>query len=112
LGYEPAPFSEPHAALASLEAMPTAYDVVLTDETMPGLTGTALARAARRARADMPIILISGYTGPVLNRIALSAGVREVLRKPVHSRELAAALARALTAYIRASLSIWAIGRQ
>ena len=98
LGYEPAPFSEPHAALASLEAMPTAYDVVLTDETMPGLTGTALARAARRARADMPIILISGYTGPVLNRIALSAGVREVLRKPVQSRELAAALARALTA--------------
>jgi PAS domain S-box-containing protein len=97
LGYDPAPFSEPHAALASLEAMPTAYDVVLTDETMPGLTGTALARAARRARADLPVILISGYTGPVLTQLALSAGVREVLSKPVQSRELAAALARALT---------------
>jgi PAS domain S-box-containing protein len=96
LGYDPAPFSDPHAALASLEAMPEAYDVVLTDEMMPGLTGTALARAARRARSTLPVILISGYTGPMLTQIALGAGVREVLRKPVQSRELAAALARAL----------------
>ena len=98
LGYEPAPFSDPHSALASLEAMPEAYDLVLTDEMMPGLTGTALARAARRARAGLPIILISGYTGPMLTQMALSAGVREVLRKPIQSRELAAALARALAA--------------
>jgi len=41
--------------------------------------------------------LISGYTGPMLTQMALAAGVREVLRKPVQSRELAAALARALT---------------
>lgn len=98
LGYDPAPFSDPHAALASLEAMPEAYDLVLTDEMMPGLTGTALARAARRARPTLPVILISGYTGPMLNQVALDAGVREVLRKPVQSRELAAALARALSA--------------
>jgi CheY-like chemotaxis protein len=98
LGYDPAPFSDPHSALASLEAMPEAYDAVLTDEMMPGLTGTALARAARRARSSIPVILISGYTGPMLTQIALGAGVREVLRKPVQSRELAAALARALAA--------------
>jgi signal transduction histidine kinase/ActR/RegA family two-component response regulator len=96
LGYDPAPFSDPHSALASLEAMPEAYDIVLTDEMMPGLTGTALARAARKARSGLPIILISGYTGPMLTQIALGAGVRDVLRKPVQSRELAAALARAL----------------
>ena len=96
LGYEPAPFSDPHAALASLEAAPGSYDVLLTDETMPGLTGTAVARAARRVRSGLPIVLISGYTGPLLVRMALSAGVREVLRKPLQSRELAAALARAL----------------
>jgi signal transduction histidine kinase len=98
LGYDPAPFSDPHSALASLEAMPDAYDVVLTDEMMPGLTGTALARAAHRARPGLPIILISGHTGPMLTEMALAAGVREVLKKPIQSRELAAALARVLTA--------------
>jgi signal transduction histidine kinase/ActR/RegA family two-component response regulator len=96
LGYDPAPFSDPRSALASLEAMPEAYDVVLTDEMMPGLTGTALAQAARKARPTLPVILFSGHTSPMLNRIALGAGVREILKKPVQSRELAAALARAL----------------
>jgi PAS domain S-box-containing protein len=98
LGYDPAPFSDPRSALASLEAMPSEYDLVLTDEMMPGMTGTSLARAARRARPSLPVILISGYTGPILTQVALSAGVREVLRKPIHARELAAALARALAA--------------
>ena len=96
LGYDPAPFSEPNAALASLEAMPGSYDIVLTDEMMPGLTGTSLARAARRVRPGLPVILLSGHTGPILTEMALSAGVREVLRKPIQSRELAAALARSL----------------
>jgi signal transduction histidine kinase/CheY-like chemotaxis protein len=98
LGYEPAPFSDARAALASLEAMPQAYDVVLTDETMPGLTGTAFAAAVRKAQPALPVILISGHTGPHLSEMALGAGVREVLRKPIQSRELAAALARVLAA--------------
>ena len=96
LGYEPVPFSDARSALASLEAMPRSYDLVLTDEMMPGLTGTALARAVRKASATLPVILISGYTGPMLTQMALGAGVREVLRKPIHAHELAAALARAL----------------
>jgi signal transduction histidine kinase len=96
LGYDPAPFSEPHAALASLEAMPTEYDVVLTDEAMPGLTGTTLALGAKKARPTLPVILLSGHADAALTQAALQAGVREVLRKPVQSRELAAALARAL----------------
>jgi CheY-like chemotaxis protein len=96
LGYEPAAFSDPRSALASLEAMPSAYDIVLTDEMMPGLTGTALAQAARKARPDLPVILVSGYTGVAAGEVAAGAGVTEVLRKPVQSRELAAALAHAL----------------
>ena len=96
LGYEPVTFSDPHSALASLEAMPTAYDVVLTDEMMPGMTGTELTRAALRARSDLPVILFSGQVDPLLMQLAVDAGAREVLRKPVQSRELAGALARAL----------------
>jgi len=96
LGYDPAPFSDPRSALASLEAMPEAYDVVLTDEKMPGLTGTALAKAALRARPGLPVVLISGDASPAIKQDALAAGVREVLSKPLQSRELAAALARVL----------------
>jgi FixJ family two-component response regulator len=40
-------------------------DVVVTDETMPGLTGAGLARMLRSHRADLPIVLVSGYTGVI-----------------------------------------------
>jgi len=96
LGYEPVPFSDAGSALASLRAMPAAYDVVLTDEMMPGLSGSELARAAKQASPHLPIILFSGRPSPALTQLALEAGAIEVLRKPVQSRELAGALARAL----------------
>jgi FixJ family two-component response regulator len=63
---------------------------------MPGLTGTELATALRRKRADLPIVLVSGYTGPMLTERARGAGVTEILKKPVQSREIAGALARIL----------------
>jgi signal transduction histidine kinase/ActR/RegA family two-component response regulator len=96
LGYEPEPFSDPQAALGAFVAQPGAYDLVLTDEAMPGMPGTALAREARRVREDIPVLIVTGRAEETLTRAAAQAGVREVLLKPVHSRELAAALARHL----------------
>src|SRR3984893_5375370 len=61
LGYEAVSFSDSHAALAAFEATPERFDVVVTDETMPGLTGMGLARVLRRHRPDLPIVLVSGY---------------------------------------------------
>jgi PAS domain S-box-containing protein len=101
LGYQPVPFADPGEALAALEASPESFDALLTDEMMPGMTGTALARAALRARSGLPVILVSGYTGPVLEEMARGAGVQEILRKPLQSRDLAAALARALASETR-----------
>ena len=96
LGYEPVPFSDSHAALAAFEAAPGRFDLVLTDEVMPGLTGTGLASVVRRHRPDLPIVLVSGYSGPLLTQQALAAGISELLTKPLQSREIAATLARAL----------------
>jgi CheY-like chemotaxis protein len=96
LGYEAATFTDGRAALAAFEAAPEAFQVMVTDEVMPALTGTELARRVRRRRPDLPIVLLSGYSGPILTQQALGAGVSELLKKPVQSRELAAALARAL----------------
>ena len=93
-GYEPVGCSDGDAALAAFEA--GHIDAVIADEVMPGISGTQLARALRRRRADLPIVLVSGYTGPMLSERALAAGVTEILKKPVQSRDIAAALARVL----------------
>jgi CheY-like chemotaxis protein len=96
LGYEPVAFSDSRAALAAFEAAPGRFDLVVTDEVMPGLTGTGLASVVRRRRPDLPIVLVSGYSGPLLTQQALAAGVSELLTKPLQSREIATLLARVL----------------
>ncbi|HZZ92387.1 MAG TPA: ATP-binding protein [Usitatibacter sp.] len=96
LGYEPEPFADPKAALAAFEAQPSAYDAILTDEAMPELSGTALAARVRRARSDIPILIVTGHAEEGFREIAAQAGVREVLLKPVAQRDLAEALARQL----------------
>jgi len=98
LGYEPVSFSDSHAALAAFEAAPGSFDVVVTDDVMPGLTGTGLARVVRNHRPDLPVVLMSGYNGPILAQRALAAGVSELLVKPLQSRDIAAALDRVLHA--------------
>jgi PAS domain S-box-containing protein len=96
LGYDSARFTDGRAALEAFENAPEAFQVVVTDEVMPALTGTELARRVHRLRPDLPVVLVSGYSGPILTQRALGAGVSELLKKPVQSRELAAALSRIL----------------
>ena len=96
LGYEPASFSDSQTALAAFEAEPRSFDVVITDDVMPGLTGTGLARRLHRRRPDLPIVLVSGYSGPALTRQALIAGVSELLAKPLQLHQIATTLARVL----------------
>jgi len=82
-----------------IDETPMAYkdiDAVIADEVMPGISGTQLARALRGPRPGLPVILMSGYTGPMMSERALAAGVTEILKKPLQSRDIAAALARAL----------------
>ena len=96
LGYEPVGFKSSAAALRAFQTQPQRFDAVLTDEAMPGITGTELAREVRRLRPDIPIILMSGFRGTQLAARAASSGVNEVLRKPLQSRELAEAFAHIL----------------
>jgi signal transduction histidine kinase/CheY-like chemotaxis protein len=98
LGYEPAGFTSSAAALAAFRAEPQRYDVVLTDEAMPELSGVELARELRRLRPGLPIVLMSGYSGAQLTERAHAAGAAEVLRKPLVGRDIAEALGRALGA--------------
>jgi predicted ATPase/signal transduction histidine kinase/ActR/RegA family two-component response regulator len=98
LGYEPVGFESSHAALEAFRAEPKRFDLVLTDETMPDLTGTELAREIRRLRPNISIILMSGYSGAQLSERALAAGIIDVLHKPLVRRDIAEPVARALHA--------------
>jgi PAS domain S-box-containing protein len=96
LGYEPVGFNSSSAALQAFRAEPQRFDLLLTDEAMPDLTGTELAREIRRAAPALPIVLMSGYGGTQLSQRAADIGINEVLRKPLQRRDLAESLARVL----------------
>jgi len=98
LGYEPVGFDSSTAALAAFRATPERFDLILTDEAMPDLIGTELARHFRKSQPDIPIILVSGHGGTQLARAAAMIGVNELLCKPLQRRELAEAVARVLRA--------------
>jgi signal transduction histidine kinase/ActR/RegA family two-component response regulator len=96
LGYEPVGFQSSPKALEVIQATPERFDLVLTDEAMPELVGTELAREIRLLRPDIPIILMSGHGGAPLEHRAAAIGVKEVLHKPLQRVDLAESLARAL----------------
>ncbi len=96
LGYEPVGFGSSVAALSAFRADPERFDVVLTDEVMPELPGTELAREISTIRPGVLILLMSGHGGPYLAERATTAGASEVLRKPLQRRDLAESLARLL----------------
>ena len=96
LGYEPVGFHSPKRALAALQADPGRFHLVLTDEVMPEMSGSELAAELCRIRPDLPVVLMTGYRGPVKADRLRAAGVREVLRKPLTSRTIAESLVRHL----------------
>jgi PAS domain S-box-containing protein len=98
LGYEPVGFESSVVALQAFQAEPHRFDAVVTDETMPDLSGTELAQAIHRIRAEIPVVLVSGYSGARLAGQAHAAGVSQVLRKPFEYREVADSLATVLKA--------------
>jgi CheY-like chemotaxis protein len=102
LGYEPVGFESSSAALQAFRAQPQRFDLILTDEAMPDLVGTELAREIRQIQPTVPIILMSGNGGAQLKQTAGAIGANEVLRKPLQSRDLAESLARVLGSANRA----------
>jgi CheY-like chemotaxis protein len=95
LGYEPVGFDSSVAALRAYREAPNRFDAVLTDESMPELSGTELAHEIRRLRPSIPIILMSGHGSLELSQRGTQIGISEILLKPLHSRDLAESLARA-----------------
>jgi PAS domain S-box-containing protein len=98
LGYAVEVTTRPQLALEAVRADPGAYALVVTDLTMPELSGTDLAQELRRLRPDLPVLLTSGYSADLTPARMQAAGIHEMLTKPFSAEELARAIQRALDA--------------
>jgi PAS domain S-box-containing protein len=82
-GAEVTPFNDPLEALAAFKDDPARFDLVITDETMPKLSGLDLSRELLELRKDLPIVLCTGFSETVNEDIIRKTGIAKLLRKPV-----------------------------
>lgn len=83
-------------ALSCFESDPQAFDIVITDQTMPHMTGAELAQELLRQRPELPVILCSGYSDEIDDRRAREMGIRAYYQKPISLRELVGHVTRLL----------------
>ena len=92
MGYHVTGVSDSRKALELFKAAPDKFQIVLTDQTMPNMTGTQLVSELQAIRPDIPVILISGYMDSIPREKALELGINTVLKKPVRANEISAAI--------------------
>ena len=88
--------ARPQDALEAVTRDPLRFDVVITDQSMPRMTGIQLARALHAVRADLPVILYTGYSDGLGQAEVAAAGLVAVLKKPVDPQALRGTLERCL----------------
>lgn len=98
-------------ALATFRQEPQRFDLVITDQTMPQMTGALLARALRQIRSDIPIILCTGFSHTIDAEQAYAQGINAFLLKPLVSHDLGAVVQKVLArdvdhAVCQSSLSV------
>jgi signal transduction histidine kinase len=96
LGYQVKTFTDPVAALEYFQREPEGVDLVLTDMTMPGLTGDQLAQKMLAVRPDIPIVLCTGFSIKIDEASAKALGIRAYINKPILRGDLATALRNVL----------------
>jgi CheY-like chemotaxis protein len=96
LGYEVDGFTDARLALQLFREQPQSFDAVITDVSMPGISGYDVVRELTAIRPDIPVIMVSGYIRPEDEEHAHGAGARELILKPNNVEDLGAAIARLL----------------
>ncbi len=87
LGYNVTTTTKSIEALAKIRANPDQFDLIITDQTMPELTGAELAKEILSIRPDIPIILCTGYSSVFSQEDALEIGIKKYVTKPVNREE-------------------------
>jgi CheY-like chemotaxis protein len=96
LGYRVTVFGDSEQALQAFRRSPGEFDLIVTDMTMPKLTGAELALEVLACRPEMPIILCTGFSELIDAAKAKKLGIREFMPKPIEKAALARAVRRAL----------------
>jgi CheY-like chemotaxis protein len=102
LGYEVKAMRSSTEALKIFRQAPERFQLLVTDQTMPDLTGAELARAVRQTRPDLPIVLCTGFSEALSPEAAADLGIRHYLQKPVPLKLLAQTVRMALNALLDA----------
>jgi signal transduction histidine kinase/DNA-binding response OmpR family regulator len=92
LGYKVTSFSDPLEAFKSFEEAPENYDMIITDQTMPNLTGDKLSEKIFAINSEFPVILCTGYSSIMTKEKAYALGIRAFLAKPIEMNELASTI--------------------
>ena len=96
LGYQVSARTSSIEAFEAFRAHPDRFDLVITDQTMPNLTGEELAEKILAIRPDIPIILYTGYSTLVDEAKAKRAGISEFMLKPIEKAQLAKTIRKIL----------------
>jgi PAS domain S-box-containing protein len=96
MGYHATACANGPAALEIFAADPRAFDLVVTDMTMPGMTGDELARRLKTLQPGLPVVLCTGYSDRITAETARAQGIDEFAMKPVAMAELSRLVRRAL----------------
>ncbi len=96
LGYDVTALSSSTEAFETFASRPEAFDLVITDQTMPELTGAELTKRIRSIRKDIPVILVTGFSETMDAERARRIGIQQLLMKPIIKQELARAIRGAM----------------
>ena len=96
LGYHVTVRGSSREALSSFQNEPNAYDLVITDQTMPGMTGMDMARRMLQIRPGMPIILCTGYSTLISEEKVKSLGIKGFAMKPLAKKHIATIIRQVL----------------
>ncbi len=92
LGYQVIAEQKPVQALEIFKEQPDSFDIVISDMTMPDMTGDMLAKEIMDVRPDMPVILCSGYSERISDAMVKELGIRAIMMKPALAYEIASTI--------------------
>ena len=96
LGYEAVALNDPEKALKAFTEDPAAWDVVISDQVMPGMKGLVLCKSLKKVRSSLCFILCTGFSEGLTEERALAAGAKAFFLKPVSPAEIAVAIRKLL----------------